>query len=231
MQTPSEKTPTITFFRLADYHDEALGAVAEHAPCKARIATASAQLDAAAAAYDTSVRALGRPRARVRLVDLAADRVVDQLYLATVSADGGRPGTGTRGLFPEGKTAIVEPVGPSEVVALRELLDRLNARGTALATEWGPRLSEAATKYREALAARDAARDLSAARREQLREGKRVWIRAYRQNQGALVELYASDKRTLESLFDTFRSTARSDEDDGGGDPGAEDPAPTPAAG
>lgn len=60
MQTPSEKTPTITFFRLADYHDEALGAAAEHAACKARIATATAQLEAAAAAYDASVRALGR---------------------------------------------------------------------------------------------------------------------------------------------------------------------------
>ncbi|UJR81111.1 hypothetical protein [Sandaracinus amylolyticus] len=221
-QTPTLRTPVLKILRVATFHDEALATHSdpEHARLRARNETATAQLAACRDEYEASVLALSRPRARVAIADRAADREIDLLDLAARHADGGKPGALHGRLFPRGKTVIVQPVGATEIAALGELIRALDAGGGPLRDEWLARITAVRDRYESALADRERARTLCAVRRAALTEARRVWIDCYKQNQGALRELHASDKRAYESFFDDIDPpTGGGGEKDEGGEP------------
>lgn len=214
MQAPNLRTPVDDLIRLGIYHRLVLARFPEHKRLVTRAEKAEKQLEEQQKKYEAAVRALIQPRAAVKVIDFFTDRYVNVIHLAAKVADGGRDGATTRALFPDGKAAIVEPIGASEITEVTHLETRLEALGGPLSAEHLAPLRKLRKEYEEAVAARLTAMKEAGAQRELRNAARRVFVEAYVANQGAIKEAYPNDRRMQDLFFDDLRDAREAAEEE-----------------
>lgn len=195
-----------------------LQAFLETAPLASPFEQLTDDLHEAYTARSARRKPLVKARAVLRFANFRIDQTIRMLHSAVQIADGGRKGSLTADLFPDGLTPVVEPDNAGQIKPTEDLLGRLTrsrlAGIAALREEWVSRiegdlasLREAADAHRAAnTASLDAFRIEIALRNEHARQVNRLM--------GLVRAAFPNDKAIQDVIFPESESEPAAAEDD-----------------
>jgi hypothetical protein len=153
---------------------EGLKAFPETAALAEPLEALTEQLNATYEARRAKLKALARIRATLRVTEYRAEQELRTFARAVEVVDGGRYGRLYEEIFPHGLVAAIEPRRSRQVRTIRAIVDTLTRSavrdGSALRTQWLPRLQRVHDELQAAVTAHDTgAAEADAAFREELR--------------------------------------------------------------
>jgi hypothetical protein len=239
MQQPTIKTPVPKCVNLARFAETMFSKFAQNqtlASLASTLATARQSLSAAQHAYIEAVSEIVHARAEVRWADYAADKAVRSTLRKAEDADGHKNGKIVSAVFPDGMTPIIKSVGSTQIKAMQELENRLEA----IAGHWDAALDERATltklrkEYEAALELRRAAGQ-KASNKKALRDAAREdFLDVYAEVAARVKAEFPRNRQMQDLFFDTVLDAASSseesdEEDTGEGHAGAPEEASQPS--
>lgn len=187
--------------------------VSELVAFAAKMTAATAALEGAKLAFESSAMAIVEARVDVRYIDMITDSELLNLIRRVELADGKAGGRIFKLIAPEGKTALVKPFGQSQVKVLVDtcgVLNELKPTWAGAAQEW-TLVDGLRDQYDTALKGRDAAWQSARNLRVARNLAREAFIKAYLEISYGVKALYPDDKKMQDLFFDDVSNDVEKD--------------------